>query len=147
MVTEIIVTEALWCDRHLHKFDDHVEATISRVITLVEGTKPRQFDTCATCDQEMTLAELSENIGEWGSDPVKVHRQRAKAVKAGRTPTGRPKQSRAPEEPTPCPVPDCDYVAATGGGLSAHLKRHTEAEQRRARVKLARTRKSFKAAV
>jgi hypothetical protein len=146
MVVEIIITEQIWCDPHHKLHDQKVPATHVDVVVAFGGAKPRRLDMCDEC-YDRYIGELPDVVIKCGAVVQKGKpgpKSGPQRVAAKARPKDGPTRTRAKEDPQPCPVPGCTTVAETGGGLSAHLRGHTPAEQKKARAELAKRTKSFR---
>lgn len=112
MAQEIVTR--VWCDRHLSKEGDHVEARTVGPITIGKD-RDRLLDLCAECEADVyaPLAELLLAEGRSADTGRRRHRSKTSSSPRPTTPDA--------DGTYPCPEPDCDRVFDHKNALGPHV--------------------------
>jgi hypothetical protein len=114
------------CDICMKQDDKEVKSTWSETITI--GNLTREIMLCDNHTKVgMAISDLKGVLNEFGTKPHTTTTSHPKAKPSAKP--GKPvefiiveegKRPRAAEEPRPCKVKGCKFVAKTGGGLASH---------------------------
>ena len=135
MAVELV--RRVWCDIHLKKYKERVEAEESVATVIHEGRFIR-VDACETCKTNLTFMEIltyGYHVDPPKADPAKMTRDRL-----GKGKRGRPRKEDKPEEiirvsgrdMVECSLCGKQVTSGSGWGLhnNAHKRRgETSAEQ------------------